>query len=160
MASKASKAARAGKAAATPPDQPVGPIKKQAPKQGRGAAGKFAAYVPNEKDRVLVALGSMSGGTQERISKIIGISEDTLRKYYASEWDDGRELALLKVLGEVYRVAVSTTASNRDKLMACFGLLNNVGNWKSPKEVSATAEMKSEGLVKFTLKIGERGDDA
>lgn len=160
MASKASKAARAGKAAATPPDQPVGPIKKQAPKQGRGAAGKFAAYVPNEKDRTLVALGVISGGTQEKIAKVVGISPDTLRKYYLHEWENGKEIADLKVTGNLYRMATMTT-NDKVALPAAIWYSKSRMGWKGEgSTASAEFENQEGGLVRFTLKIGERGDDA
>lgn len=132
------------------------------PRQGRTTVGRFAAYVPNDKDRTLVSLGSIAGGTQERIAKIIGIDRDTLRKYYAREWEDGKDVADLKVVGALYRMA---TMAGNDKvaLPAAIWYSKARMGWKGDTAASsATAEAVAPdgGVVRFTLKIGDRSDDA
>lgn len=143
-------AAAAGQAAPSQP-APVGLIKKQ----GRQATGKFAAYQPNEKDRVLVALASCMGGTQDKIAKIIGVSTDTLRKYYPAEFEDGREIATLRVMGELYK-CVFQPGFGQPKVTSIALWMNNVGGWsKVGKVVEAEAQV---GPVVVKLKLGERDD--
>lgn len=143
-------AAAAGQAAPSQPP-PVGPIKKQ----GRQPSGKFAAYQPNEKDRALVLLSSAIGGTQDKIAKVIGVSEDTLRKYYPSEFEDGREFAKISLMGNLYRIATSRT-NDMAAIQAITRWMNNYGGWVHPgKAVEAEAQV---GPVVVKLKLGERDD--
>lgn len=164
MASKATKPAAKTKAATAP----VRTSKKTAratptstTRQGRTTAGRFASYVPTEKDRTLVSLAAMSGGTQEKTASIIGIDRDTLRKYYSKEWEEGGEVANLKVVGNLYRMATSTTNDKTACTAAIWWTKARMG-WKGDT-ASASAEVENPdggGVVRFTLKIGERGDDA
>jgi hypothetical protein len=144
-------AAAAGKAAPSSPP-PGGSIKKVTA-AGRTTAGRFAAYEPNEKDRTLVALGSMAGGTQERVAKVIGISADTLQRYYAKEWEDGSETANLKVVGNLYRMATMTTNDRVAITAAIFWCKARMG-WRTD-EVTAEAEAQV-GPVVVKLRLGER----
>lgn len=164
MASKATKPSTTKKAATAP----VRTSKKTAratttaetSRQGRTTSGRFAAYVPNDKDRTLVALGAISGGTQEKIAKVIGIDRDTLRKYYADEWDNGKDVADLKVTGNLYRMA-TMTGNDKVALTAAIWYSKSRMGWKGEgSSASGEFENPDGGVVRFTLKIGERGDDA
>lgn len=155
MPKKAKTQAAAAGQAAPSSSAPSGSIKKTTV-SGRTKAGRFAAYEPNEKDRTLVALGSMAGGTQERVAKVIGISADTLQRYYTKEWEDGSETANLKVTGNLYRMATMTTNDRVAVTAAIFWAKSRMG-WRTDDGLSAEAEAQV-GPVVVKLRLGERDD--
>jgi DNA-binding XRE family transcriptional regulator len=132
---------------------PVGTIKKTP--SVRATGGRFAAYAPNDKDRTLVALGAMAGGTQERVAKVIGISVETMKKYYGKEWEDGAETANLKVIGNLYRMATMTSNDRVACGAAMYWTQTRCGWVRATDGVTAEAEARI-GPVVVKLRLGER----
>ena len=63
-------------------------------------------YIPNEEHRTLASQMSAVGCTQEQISKVIGISVDTLAKHYLADMDAARSKANAKVAQTLYQKAI------------------------------------------------------
>jgi DNA-binding XRE family transcriptional regulator len=67
-------------------------------------------HEPNEKDRNQVTLMAGIGLTQDQIAKIIGVSDETLRKYYSSELDTATSMMNAQVAQNLFRIATSKGA--------------------------------------------------
>lgn len=76
------------------------------------------------KIRALVAFGH----TQEQVAKYLGISVDTLDKYYRHELDTAKVDAVLLVANRLFRKAVD----EGDSTCLIF-FLKTQGGWKEPK---------------------------
>lgn len=72
-------------------------------KRGRGRP----AYEPSEKDRKQVLAMSGIGLTHDQIAKIMGISDETLRKYYPSELETGASRMNAMVAQNLFSIATS-----------------------------------------------------
>lgn len=116
-------------------------------------------HEPTKATRALVEMGLSGGFTQEQIARVIGISDKTLRKYYAAEIADGGSTAALRVAGNLFRIATQT-ADNKAALTAGIFWLKSRQRWRTTDGVEVEAESKTaadgEQTVSFTLKIGER----
>jgi hypothetical protein len=64
-------------------------------------------YEPAEKDRHQVTLMAGIGLTHDQICKIIGISDETLRKYYAKELSTAASVMNAQVAQNLFRMATS-----------------------------------------------------
>lgn len=78
-------------------DQLVSPIKRRGNQP----------FVPTDKDRQQVERMVGFGLTQEQICKIIGISENTLRKYFADELENGVSRINSAVAQNLFAIATS-----------------------------------------------------
>ena len=69
-------------------------------------------HEPTEAMRKTVSLHATVGSRQETIAEVLGISVDTLQRYYRSELDTSRERANAQVGGALYNKAMGgdTTA--------------------------------------------------
>ena len=69
-------------------------------------------HEPTEAMRKTVSLHATVGRRQETIAEVLGISVDTLQRYYRSELDTSRERANAQVGGALYNKAMGgdTTA--------------------------------------------------
>ena len=69
-------------------------------------------HEPTEAMRKTVSLHATVGSRQETIAEVLGISVDTLQRYYRSELDTSREKANAQVGGALYNKAIGgdTTA--------------------------------------------------
>jgi hypothetical protein len=65
------------------------------------------AYQPTDKDKKQVLIMSGIGLTHDQISKIIGISDETLRKYYADELETGESRMNAQVAQNLFSIATS-----------------------------------------------------
>lgn len=72
-------------------------------KRGRGRP----AYVPEEKDRKQVLTMAGIGLTQDQIAKIMGISDETLRRNYKNELETGTSRMNAMVAQNLYSIATS-----------------------------------------------------
>lgn len=64
-------------------------------------------YVATDKDRKQVLIMAGIGLTQEQISKILGISDDTLRKHYRDELDTAEARMNAQVAQNLFSIATS-----------------------------------------------------
>jgi DNA-binding CsgD family transcriptional regulator len=64
-------------------------------------------YEPTDKDRKQVTIMAGIGLSQEQIAKIIGISDDTLRKYFRDELDTAEAKMTAQVAQNLYSIATS-----------------------------------------------------
>lgn len=63
-------------------------------------------YNVNEKDKELVIQMSSVGISHEQIAAVIGITHDTLVKYYKIELDTSKSKAIAKIGGRLYQKAL------------------------------------------------------
>lgn len=145
---------------------------KKAPARGKTAAAKQTATdavpAPTEKNpreahkatpatRALVEMALAGGFTQEQIARELGISRRTLSTHYPDECADGGARATLKVAQNLFTMATQT-ADPRTALTASIFWLKARANWRDGSGINATAKA-GDGVVEFTLKIGERDAD-
>lgn len=64
-------------------------------------------HEPTEKDRKQVTLMAGIGLTHDQIAKIIGVSDETLRKYYSSELETAASLMNAQVAQNLFSMATS-----------------------------------------------------
>ena len=65
------------------------------------------AYEASEKDRKQVTVMSGIGLTHDQIAKILGVSDETLRKYYGDELDTGASKMNAQVAQNLFSIATS-----------------------------------------------------
>lgn len=85
-------------------------------------------HVPTDKDRRAVEMMTAGGITQEGIAKVIGISVDTLVKYYREEIDTALDKANAQVAGSLFRKA--TSESHPGAVTAAIFWMKTRGRWK------------------------------
>lgn len=115
-------------------------------------------HEPTKTSRALVEMGLAGGFTQEQIARVLGITDKTLRKYYASEIADGGATASLRVAGNLFRLATQTS-DNKAALTASIFWLKTRCRWRQADSMEIEAEGRTaegEQSVSFTLRIGER----
>lgn len=66
-----------------------------------------ASYEPSDKDRKQVTIMSGVGLTHDQIAKIVGVSDETLRKYYKDELDTGASKMNAQVAQNLFSIATS-----------------------------------------------------
>lgn len=69
-------------------------------------------WKPTEKDKLLIKLLRAGGKEVEAIAKIMGVCDDTLKKYCSEELDTGKDEIDSKIMGALVKAAVggNTTA--------------------------------------------------
>ena len=97
-----------------------------APKKKRGPGQP--PHAPTSQQRKMVESMSAYGIPQDDISKVIGISIDTLAKHYREELDTATAKANAKVAETLYRQA--TNADNPRSATAAIFWLKTRGGWK------------------------------
>ena len=85
-------------------------------------------HAPTSQQRKMVESMSAYGIPQDDISKVIGISIDTLAKHYREELDTATAKANAKVAETLYRQA--TNADNPRSATAAIFWLKTRGGWK------------------------------
>lgn len=136
------------KKAETPKTVPTPPTKKR-------LSHSRAPYVPNDKDRKIVVLGSACGLTRKQLAEHVGVSEDTISKYYRDELENGRDKVTMQIASNLVGIATQSRDLKAANTAAIFWLKTRAGfSEKGP----ATAEVGIESLgpVRVTLKIGDR----
>lgn len=68
--------------------KPKAKPKRLAKAKPRNLGGR-PSFVPTDKDRATVKAMTGYGGTQDDIAKVLGIGDDTLRKYFVRELEIG-----------------------------------------------------------------------
>lgn len=94
-------------------------------------------YEPNDKDRERVnLLAGVAGTPQEIIARVLGISDKTLRKYYAEELAISTAVTVANVAKTLYTKAMG---NGPQSVAAAIFYLKCRGRWKEqPIEVAHT----------------------
>lgn len=152
------------------------PARKRVQKKGSGASpevtplkaaerkrrGGTPEFVPTNDQRQLVMLGVAVGWTQEQIAKQVnwpdGISEVTLRKYFADELDHGGARVMAKVAGTL--LGVATDKTHPKMVTAAIFWLKARHQWRDSAglTIKPAGEGGGEGeddVVEFTVRIGD-----
>jgi transcriptional regulator with XRE-family HTH domain len=138
--------------------------KATAKKSATDAASAPAGKKPREshkatpETRALVEMALAGGFTQEQVARELGISRRTLSTHYPDECAEGGARATLKVAQNLYTMATQTLDPKTALTASIFWLKARAG-WRDGSGVNATAKA-GDGVVEFTLKIGERDSDS
>ncbi len=111
-------------------------------------SGPAAPHVPSEKTRAEVSALTSFGNTQEQIAAHIGISADTLFKYYKEELENSVVRANAKVAAKLFRKAV-----DQDDLSAQIFWLKTRARWRERDhdDKIATDSLVEKLIDKLTL---------
>mgnify|MGYP003343454911 CR=1 FL=1 len=93
------------------------------------------AHEPTEKDRKQVTMMSGIGLTHDQISKVMQISDETLRKYYRDELETGEAKTTALVAQNLFNIA---TGSGQGAVTAAIFWMKTRAGWRevSRSEVS------------------------
>lgn len=97
--------------------------------QGKGA------YQPTDKERNQVSVLISCGLTHEQICTVLGISDQTLRKYFQNELDTG----FAKVYGQMATTLVQNALIRKDKACLIFWLKTRA-QWSETNKVNLSGE--------------------
>jgi hypothetical protein len=152
-----------------PPKAPESSIKKKTPKAERAKSQAFTetgrgqgAYVPGSADRLLVQLGVAAGMTHEQVANALMISTRTLTRHFPDELESGADRANIRVVGNLYRIATQTQDQKAALTAAIWWTKARMG-WRGDNGPAVEGGLDvppGGGHVRFTLKIGDRGDAA
>lgn len=95
--------------------------------ESKGEVGR-PPHVPTDKDRRVVEMMTAGGITQEGIARAIGISVDTLVKYYREELDTALDKANAQVAGSLFKKAISD--NHPGGVTAAIFWMKTRGRWK------------------------------
>lgn len=104
-------------------------------------------YEPGEKERKQVTVMAGIGLTHDQISKVLGISDETLRKYYKHELETSEALMNAQVAQNLFSIATSKGAGS--VAAAIFWMKTRAG-WR--ETIKAEVEVNtgpSEALTSF-----------
>jgi hypothetical protein len=111
-------------------------------------------FEPTEEQRRIVNVMSAGGFQQLAIAYALGISDNTLRKYFADELAAGGSKAHAMVVGNLYRQA--TKDDPRATPAAIFWAKTRLG-WKDTNSVELSGP--DGGPIKQSIEIVFVGDD-
>lgn len=97
------------------------------------------AHEPTEKDRKQVTVMAGIGLTHDQIAKVLGISDETLRKYYGNELETAEALMNAQVAQNLFSIATSKGAGS--VAAAIFWMKTRAG-WR--ETIKAEVEVKNE----------------
>lgn len=96
-------------------------------------------HEPTDKDRKQVTIMAGIGLTQSQIGKVLGISDDTLRKYYEHELETAESIMNAQVAQNLYSIATSKQSGS--VAAAIFWMKTRAG-WR--ETIKAEVEVKNE----------------
>jgi transposase-like protein len=105
-------------------------------KRGRGRPKGAGGHKPTEEMRKIVERCCGSNWSHNDIARLVGISDETLRKYYRDELDSGRQKCLARVEMAVYQVA--SDPDHRDFAAMAKFFLKSKANWTETNRVEHT----------------------
>lgn len=70
--------------------------------KGKNKGGR-PRHQKTEQNRALINALAKTNWTQEQIAQEVGISVDTLQKYYRDEFDNGRKLAKYHIINSLFQ---------------------------------------------------------
>ena len=105
-------------------------------------SGKTKPHEPTEKTRAEVAALVSFGNTQEEIAGFIGISIDTLERYYRDELDNSVVRANAKVAAKLFRKAI-----DGDDIKAQIFWLKTRARWREKDDASSVSDKIVEAII-------------
>lgn len=108
-------------------------------------------HKPSDKERQQVQLLVAAGLTHDFIARIIGVSDETLRKHYRDELDLGQAKVVAQVVNSLLKKALG---DGKDSVAAAKFYLERAAGWE------ARMAHKHEGDVGVTIQIVRQGDGA
>lgn len=91
------------------------------------------SHKPDERSRKQVTLMAGIGIKQDDIARIIGISDVTLRKYYAKELAESKSILNTQVASNLFRIA---TSSEKGAVSAAIFWMKTRAGWKETVNLS------------------------
>ena len=92
------------------------------------------AHQPTDQTRKMVERGKMVGLNNEEIAAVLGISSDTLVKYYGIEIDQSKSKVVMQIGGKLIQKAI-----NGDNTCMIFYLKTQAG-WREKSELELTGK--------------------
>lgn len=96
-------------------------------------------HEPTDKDRKQVTIMAGIGLTQSQIGKVLGISDDTLRKYYEHELETAESIMNAQVAQNLFSIA--TSKGSGSVAAAIFWMKTRAG-WR--ETIKAEVEVRNE----------------
>jgi hypothetical protein len=94
-------------------------------------------HEPTDKDRKQVSLMAGIGLTHDQIAKIIGISDETLRKYYDKELEVSAAMMNAQVAQNLYSIATSKGAG---AVASAIFWMKTRGGWREVERKEITGK--------------------
>jgi hypothetical protein len=92
-----------------------------------------APYKPDEKSSKQISLMAGIVLTHDQISKVIGISDETLRRHYKKELEISKSLLNTQVASNLFRIA---TSSEKGAVAAAIFWMKTRAGWKETIDIS------------------------
>ena len=102
--------------------------------QAKGKRGP-KSYEPTDKEKNQVRLMAAMGIPQKNIAKIIGLSDESLRKHFRDDLDTGMDRANLAVGSNLFNIATSSKAGN---VSAAIFWLKTRARWSDTTKMELT----------------------
>ena len=94
-------------------------------------------HEPTEKDRKQVSLMAGIGLTHDQIAKIVGISDETLRKYYDKELEVSAAMMNAQVAQNLFSIATSKGAGS---VASAIFWMKTRGGWREVERKEITGK--------------------
>ena len=105
-------------------------------------------HEPTEKDRKQVSAMAGFGLKHDQIAKIIGISDETLRKYYSHELDVAESMMNAQIAQNLYSIANS---KGPGAITAAIFWLKTRAGWRETSRTEVTG--KDGGAIEIESKV-------
>lgn len=112
-------------------------------------------FAPTEEQRYTVSLMAGIGIVHDEIAKCVGISDETLRKYFREELDTGKVKTIARVADSLVRQALA------GNITAAIYYLKTQGGWRETGDASKPQGKKeaAQEAAKTAGKGSGWGDD-
>lgn len=90
-------------------------------------------HQPDDKSRKQVSLMAGIGLTHDQISKVMQISDETLRKHYKKELETAKSVLNAQVASNLFRIA---TSSEKGAVAAAIFWMKTRAGWKETIDIS------------------------
>jgi transposase-like protein len=105
-------------------------------KRGRGRPAGSGGHKPTAETRAIVERCCGSNWSHNDIARLLGISDETLRKYYREELDRGKGKCLARV--EMAVIQVASDPDHRDFATMAKFFLKSKSNWTETSRIEHT----------------------
>ena len=95
------------------------------------------AHEPTEKDRKQVTLMAGIGLTHDQIAKVIGVSDETLRKYYEKELETAAAMMNAQVAQNLFSIA---TGKGAGAVASAIFWMKTRGGWREVERKEITGK--------------------
>jgi hypothetical protein len=109
-------------------------------------------HEPTAEARGIVQALAQFGVPQPQIAAKIGVGEKTLRKYYATELNDGATAANLAVAQRLYDVA--TKGTGKEAVTAAIFWLKTRAGWRETINVNDVTDPNAGARERLAAKLG------